>query len=139
MKPDLSLFMELTDNIKFLDWFSDISVAMRATQLGIILSDTIYPNDINWVHRNNWLYYILRHKVKTDDGRSIIRQYQSNTDGRCALFHLYDHYTTSTTAQLKATATLAELTTRRLDDSWNKPIRSFIIQLVEDLLAYNDV
>ena len=92
MKPDLSLFMELTDSIKFLDWFSDICVAMHATQLGIILTDTVYPNDVNWVHRNNWLYYILRHKVKTDDGRSIICQYQHETDGRGALFHLYDHY-----------------------------------------------
>ena len=78
MKPDLSVYQNLDDTTVFYVWYGDLCITMRATQLGILLEDVTYPDDPDWVNRNNWFYFVLRNKVKTVEGISIVRRYRDN-------------------------------------------------------------
>ena len=85
MKPDLSVCKDFDDTTIFCVWCSDSCVAMRATQLGVLLEDTTYPSDPDWVHRNQWFYCVLQKKVKTVEGISIVRRYREDNDGRAVV------------------------------------------------------
>ena len=89
--------------------------------------------------RNQWMYVILSHRIKTSEGRVILRRHRGDQDGRAVLYDLYTHYKESGATDLSAQELLADITTTVLDPSSSKSYLEFINNYVTSAEIYNEM
>ena len=77
-------------------------------------------------------------KVKTPDGIDAIRRHRNSRSGRRVLFDLIQEHGQSTTADIRSSDLLKQLTAMSLDSTWDKTIREFILEISTMLEDYNE-
>ena len=141
MKPEIKYFPTLTDIRNFPSWWDQFCTVANGTGLSKQI-DFSYrvPNDemMDFTARNKWLFVILDVRVKTMEGRVILRRHRNRHDGRAALSEIYASGRASATADIQSQERLARLTTTRLDTTWTKPYSDYINEFMTEAEIYNE-
>ena len=142
MKPEIKYFPELKDDAMFPQWWDDFCAAARGTGMDDQIDFTKVPEKwelANYIARNQWLYVVCTHRIKTSEGKVILRRHRADQDGRAVLFDLYTHYKDSGATDLSAQELLMDITTASLDPSSSKSYLEFINNYVTSAEVYNEM
>ena len=141
MKPDLKLFPTLTDDSKFSAWYRQLTGVMMGTNVGEVKRfDYVPPREEAESFRNKclWMFTVFDATVKTTSGRLILDNHRTTCDGRRVLRALCDHYSHSTSAQLRVQQIMTQLVNTPLTSSWNKPLEDYLSWFIRMVNQYND-
>ena len=142
MKPEIKYFPELKEDAKFPQWWDEFCSTSRGTGMGdqIDFTKQLAVWEIpEFTARNQWMYVVLTHRVKTSEGKVIIRRHRGDQDGRAVLYDLYMHYKDSGATDLSAQELLVDITTTVLDPSSSKSYLEFINNYVTSAEVYNEM
>ena len=142
MKPDMKYFKVLKDPANYQAWKEHTYATCRGTGLGAVcdFTYTATPYEFpSFVEKCKYMFTVLYNNVKTVEGISIVRRNLDRQDGRRVLYELDQEYATSTTADVRASDLLGEITTISLDRSWTKTVLEFIVYLEDLMINYNEL
>jgi hypothetical protein len=141
MKPEIKLFKILDDDSKFLQWKDHLIARCYGTSLSECCDFDYIPSpadEESFENKDRWLYAILLHIVKTPDGIDILRKHREGKSGRAVFHDLISDHAESATADIRSTEILEEITNMRLDSTWDKSIREFILSIERLIEEYNE-
>jgi hypothetical protein len=141
MKPDIKLFKKLEDESKFISWKDHFITTCAGASLGECCDFTYIPTpqeQASFRNKDRWMYTVLMNIVKTPDGIDLIRKHRGDKSGRAVLLDMIQENAKSSTADIRSNELLQEITSRRLDSTWSKSVREFILEYEQLLEDYNE-
>jgi hypothetical protein len=142
MKPDLKLFSTLEDDSEFPVWFDRTVTTCIGSQIGECCDfnyrPATYDEYVSFQNKDHWLYTILMNKLKTPDGIDAVRNHRNSRSGRRVLYDLVQEHGQSTTADLRSDELLTKITNMRLDSTWDKTAREFLLEFSNNMQDYNE-
>ena len=138
----MKLYKAISDMAQFPAWWDHTIATCVGTGIEEVTIFDYTPRTMEEVedfqNKCHWIYLVLLNTLKTPEGKEILRRYKDSQDGRRVLYDLYMEYSTSTTADIRAGNIIEELSTIRLDHTWNKPTLEFFLYIDKLMDDYND-
>ena len=109
--------------------------------MGLVANFKYKPTseDLEWYrHACQYTYMMLTKKVKTIEGKTILRERRGDQDGRIALFYLWQDGKSSTAAQLRSEDILQEIINYRVEPGTTKSYLKSIDDLIAKMQDYNE-
>ena len=139
IKPDPKDYRELEESSNHTEWDEDMKSTMRTHGCYDVWNPNYRPQSLgdyySFQKKQAFMYDVLRKKVKTVQGKRIIRFHRHDFNAQAVLQALRVEARVSTSGRIRTQAELRKITLLKCDSSWTKPLQQFISYfqtLVED-------
>ena len=84
-------------------------------------------------------YSILDRVLQTDEGKAIVRKYESDSNAQAAWFEFCEQQTKSASAEIQKTKLMKHITTTRYDSSWRGSSKQFVLHWQQQVRIYHEL
>ena len=85
------------------------------------------------------MFTVFLNTVKTRFGEATLKKHSKDCDAQAFYQELVQHYTSSTTSQIRSDHYLNFISTAKLDSSWKKSLTAFLYTWEDQLRLYEEV
>jgi hypothetical protein len=137
VKRDKTHFTSLKDNKHFNSWNRGFVATAFMHHTHLVLDENYIPttaNDITIFREiQTFMYAVLEEHLKTDKGKSLVSQFESDRDAQSIYRELKKHAKSSTAAQLSGDSLLQYITTARFTGNWRGTSYAFVLHWKEQV------
>ena len=144
IKRDPSLFLVLKEDNQWDSWKRNLIATARAQDVGEVLDPLYTPsteeeNEL-FDEKKKFMYSVFDRVLKTDKGKSFVRQHEDDYNAQGVFSKLKEYYTNSTKAALEASKLLSYITSIRIDSpSWKGSSEAFILHWQDQVRLYESI
>ncbi len=144
IKRDPTLFPSLKNESYNDSWHRSFVTQARAQNVSDVLDDQYTPTSEEdkdlFDEKQKYMYAVLEATVLTDQGKAIVRKYESTYDAQAVYSELKRHHLQSTKAKMESSSILAYITTAKLGDgTWNGTTNGFILHWMDNVRRYEQI
>ena len=143
IRRDVSMYPTLSKDTSFDEWRRNIEATADAHDMFNVVDLDFQPQtqeEVDLLQRQEkFLYKVLADTVKTDQGRTFVREHSKDRNGREVYKKIVEHYTKSTSAQISANDLLQYITSVRIDTNWKGTAETFILHWKNQVRKYEDI
>mgnify|MGYP006357956311 FL=1 len=143
IKRDVTMYPTLSKDTSFDEWRRNFEATADAQDMFNVVDLEYQPqsqDEIDLLKRQEkFLYKVLADTVKTDQGRTFVREHSKDRNGRKVYEKIVEHYTKSTSAQISANDLLQYITSARIDTNWKGTTEGFILHWKNQVRKYEDI
>jgi hypothetical protein len=140
VKRDKTHRTSLKDNKHFNSWNRGIFATAFMHHTHLVLDENYIPttekNTAIFREIQTFMYAVLEEHLKTDKGKSLVSQFESDRDAQSIYRKLKKHAKRSTVAQISADSLLQYITTARFPGNWRGMSYSFVLHWKEQVAQY---
>ncbi len=141
IKRDPTYFTDLKDGKYFDDWRRKTEAVAIAQDVADVLNEHYSPTSTEekelFQAKNNYMYSVFVQTVKSDVGKSIVRQHEVDKDAQKVYQEIKRHYLDSTKAQISSADILSYITSIRLGTGlWKGTTEAFILHWQNQVRLY---
>jgi hypothetical protein len=110
----------------------DLSSLLHEHKLDEVFNETFIPGPTQeeqdlWQEKQRFVYSVFDLTLKTDYGKTLVRQHQSTYDAQRIWTNFEKYMNTSTKAQKASSELLSWLTSSKYDGNWKGNTRNYIL------------
>jgi hypothetical protein len=140
VKRDKMHYTSLKDDKHFSSWNRGFVATAFMHHTHLVLDENYIPTTANDIaifrEIQTFMYAVLEEHLKTDKGKSLVSQFESDRDAQSIYRELKNHSKSSTAVQLSGDSLLQYITTARFPGNWRGTSYAFVLHWKEQVAQY---